>query len=300
LLASAVLAGLVVPLASAGRTPPRRRPAAASSAASKLKKLQKEVAALQQQVDQLEGKSGPAGPVGLTGAQGPPGSPGSTPTCQGNGSGDEMVAAGAVCIDKYEDSVWSSPTGGVQYGVNTDDYPCSDNGQDCTNIYARSVPGVKPSVQISFFQAQQALANVGKRLPTNAEWQQAVAGTPDTSVCNSSGVTSVRDTAADPACVSRFGAVDMIGNVEEWTADWDETVGTGTVPSCVSWPAPFGVSDSSCVGSAPGDATTTKLRFPGVFMRGGSALGDGGAFAVQTGRVPSDDSGGFVGFRGAR
>src|SRR5256885_10575002 len=35
----------------------------------------------------------------------------------------------------------------------------------------------------TYFQAQQALANSGKRLPTNAEWQAAVAGTPHSSAC---------------------------------------------------------------------------------------------------------------------
>ena len=91
----------------------------------------------------------------------------------------DMVSVGGFCIDKYEASVWDSPTGTTQYGVGVDDYPCSDNGQNCTNIYARSVAGVLPSAWITWFQAQQACHNVGKRLPTNAEWQQAVAGTPD-------------------------------------------------------------------------------------------------------------------------
>src|SRR5438874_617328 len=70
--------------------------------------------------------------------------------------------------------------GGTQYGVSSADYPCLANGNDCKGkIYARSVAGVTPSRSITWFQAQQALANSGKRLPTNAEWQQAAAGTPD-------------------------------------------------------------------------------------------------------------------------
>lgn len=60
-----------------------------------------------------------------------------------------MVNVGPVCIDKYETSVWSSPTGGTQYGVSSDNYPCDDNGQNCTNIYARSVAGVTPSAFIT-------------------------------------------------------------------------------------------------------------------------------------------------------
>ena len=55
-----------------------------------------------------------------------------------------MVEVGPTCIDKYEASVWSSPTGGTQYGTTGDDYPCNDSGQNCTNIYARSVRGSLP------------------------------------------------------------------------------------------------------------------------------------------------------------
>ncbi len=66
---------------------------------------------------------------------------------------------------------------------------CADNGQGCKAgtagaIYARSVPGVTPSRFITYFQAQQALANSGKRLPSNAEWQQAVVSTSDSTICN--------------------------------------------------------------------------------------------------------------------
>src|SRR5262249_8027121 len=145
----------------------------------KFTKLKQQVQALQQQVDALARQPGPQGPAGTA------------PACQGNGSGDEMVAAGAVCIDKYEVSVWSSPTGGTQYGASSDNYPvaCTDTGQGCKagsagEIYARSVPGVTPSGNITYFQAQAALANVGKRLPSNAEWQQAAAGTPESTACN--------------------------------------------------------------------------------------------------------------------
>ena len=59
--------------------------------------------------------------------------------------------------------------GAIQRGVSSDDYPCNDNGNDCTNIYAVSIPGVTPSAFITWFQAQAAAANSGKRLLTNAE-----------------------------------------------------------------------------------------------------------------------------------
>ena len=100
-----------------------------------------------------------------------------------------MVPVGPICVDQFEASVWSKPPKvngspqGTQLGVTTDDYTtsagCSNHGNDCTSIFAASVPGVPPSRIITWFQAQQACANVGKRLLTNAEWQMAAAGTLD-------------------------------------------------------------------------------------------------------------------------
>ena len=34
-----------------------------------------------------------------------------------SGCPSDMVTVGPTCIDRYEASVWSSPTGGTQYGV---------------------------------------------------------------------------------------------------------------------------------------------------------------------------------------
>ena len=199
-----------------------------------------------------------------------------------------MVKVGPTCIDRYEDSLWTSPTGGTEI---TGPVPCNANGQDCSNIYARSVPGVKPAAHITWFQAQQALVNSGKRLPNNAEWQAAVAGTPDSTACNVS-TGSVQNTGAGAGCVSRFGAFDMVGNVWEWVADWgDQAAG------CATWPSGFG-SDSSCVGLGEGE---TNSRFPGALIRGGNwVFGTAaGAFAVYARYQPSDSSS-DIGFRGAR
>jgi hypothetical protein len=239
------------------------------------------------------------GPQGPPGAQGPPGPAGAAPACAGNGSGDTMVSAGAVCIDRYEVSVWSTPTGGTQYGATSDDYPaaCTDSGQGCKagsagEIYARSVAGVTPSSRITWFQAQQALANSGKRLPSNAEWQQAVAGTPDSSACNVSTLV-VAATGANVGCISNHDANDMVGNLWEWVGDW--------VPAsnaCPGWGAvgTFSSDDSMCLSGA-----STTATGPGALYRGGSFSPSSGAgpFAVLGVNRPSDlDSG--IGFRGAR
>src|SRR5262249_2684704 len=118
----------------------------------------------------------------------------------------DAVVSGTVCMDKYEASVWRVPdaaatnaplvkkiqqgranladllgAGATPLGAQLDDYaPCADSGQNCTNdVYAVSLPGVIPSAYLTWFQAQAACRNSRKRLPSNAEWQAAVAGSPD-------------------------------------------------------------------------------------------------------------------------
>lgn len=163
----------------------------------------------------------------------------------------DAVVSGTVCMDRYEASVWriANPTttnkalvkkiqagkarlvdltkaGATQLGTASDDYtPCADNGTGCADVFALSLPGVTPTSWATWFQAQQACKNARKRLPSNAEWQAAVAGTPGpgpdngTTDCatNSAGVAL---TGARSACVSSDGAFDMVGNLYEWVADW--------------------------------------------------------------------------------
>jgi formylglycine-generating enzyme required for sulfatase activity len=210
-----------------------------------------------------------------------------------------MVKAGPVCIDKFEASVWSKPNGGTRYGASSDNYPCADNGQNCKGrIFARSVAGVKPSRFITWFQAQQALANSGKRLPTNAEWQMAVAGTPDpgpdngTTNCNTTNQGSGQDptnTGSRSACVSARGVHDMVGNLLEWVADW--------VPfssACPGWGS-FS-NDTMCLSGA-----STGVQAPGVLLRGGNFEfgSSAGPFAIEVGG-PALSSNNVIGFRGAR
>jgi formylglycine-generating enzyme required for sulfatase activity len=207
---------------------------------------------------------------------------------------DEMIRVGGVCIDKYEASIWDAPVGGNQI---TGAIPCSPNGQDCDNIWARSVAGVLPRASITWFQAQAALANSGKRLPTNAEWQMAVlgtqdpGGTPGAEDCNtmSSGPEWTGERAS---CVSRWGHHDMVGNVSEWVADWDEVAA-----GCEFWPPTFG-GDRTCIGRMDGDAGN---HIPGALVRGGDWSDGSGAgpFAVFSFSQPSGADQ-LIGFRGAR
>jgi sulfatase-modifying factor enzyme 1 len=238
-------------------------------------------------------------------------------TASANTCTPDSVSVGPLCVDKYEASVWeihgrstlipqirngtatadTLRTGAaIQRGVgDATDYPCDENGNDCDTIYAVSIPGVRPSANITWFQAQQACLNAGKRLLTNAEWQGAVAGTPDPGTdngstdCNISGLDSAVNTGSRAACVSRWGVFDMVGNLWEWVADWG-------VPSLFCAPELFpGTGDFNCL-------TGVDTSYgPGALLRGGS-FGYGalaGVFAVDGGSEPSwpDRK---IGFRCAR
>jgi len=240
----------------------------------------------------------------------------------------EAVSVGAVCVDKHEASVWRIPSptganaqivsklrqglvstadlikcGATQLGAVADDHaPCADDAQNCVNdIYAVSLPGVVPARFITWFQAQVACANAGKRLLTNAEWQMAATGTPDpgqddgVTDCNST--TEPKHLSEDPvrtgsrrSCISAFGAYDMVGNLAEWVADW-VPVPSGT--ACPGWGA-FS-DDVMCMAGAP-----KPLTGPGAVYRGGSfARGaEAGPLAVGEG-LPQVEAAG-IGFRCAR
>jgi formylglycine-generating enzyme required for sulfatase activity len=210
----------------------------------------------------------------------------------------DAVVSGTVCMDKFEASVWRvalpatankglvkkiqqgkatladlAKGGATQLGVASDDYaPCADSGQNCTNdIYAVSLPGVTPARSVTWFQAQVACKNARKRLPSNAEWQAAVAGTPDPGLdngstdCNTTSATfslpeDPVNTGSRSSCVSADGAFDMVGNLFEWVADW---VPRST--ACGMWSTDVSsTSDSQCLSGA---ATTGE---PGALLRGGS------------------------------
>jgi formylglycine-generating enzyme required for sulfatase activity len=160
-----------------------------------------------------------------------------------------------------------------------------------------SLPSTTPSTRITWFQAQEACANAGKRLPTSAEWQVGANGTPDPGPddgltdCNTASAFKALPTGSRAGCVSARGAFDMVGNVYEWVADW-----VPRATGCGSWsPGVSPTGDELCLTEA---ATTGE---PGALIRGGF-FGSGplaGPHAVLGSNEPSGLNA-IVGFRCAR
>jgi hypothetical protein len=232
----------------------------------------------------------------------------------------DSVVSGTVCMDTYEASVWRVPGpttinkslvakiqqgnataalltagGATHLGIGvTDDYaPCADSGENCTDdIYAVSLPGVPPSANITWFQAQAACENARKRLPSSAEWQAAVIGTPDpgpdngTTDCNTNSAAAAVNTGSRSSCKSADGAFDMAGNLYEWVADWLPRPTT-----CGTWSA--GVSPTGDDQCLLGAATTGE---PGTLLRGGdftSGTGAGPLAVIVAGPSNADVVAGF-------
>jgi formylglycine-generating enzyme required for sulfatase activity len=152
-------------------------------------------------------------------------------------------------------------------------------------VYAVSIPGVHPSACITWFQANQACLLSGKRLVTNREWQGAAAGTPDPGTdngstdCNISARDAV-NTGSRSSCKSSWGVFDMVGNVDEWVADWADQE-----TNCTDWTSQTGIAggDRSCFGGPGNINGLPELSIPGALIRGGSffSFGSGaGVFAV--------------------
>jgi hypothetical protein len=218
---------------------------------------------------------------------------------------------GPTCVDKYEASTWQidpSNTGlvaKVQDGTVTladltaaGATPLCDSPGDGTfpsafpatgqwtslpgtnppspGVYAVSVAGAIPSQCTTWFQAAQACRLAGKRLLTNLEWQDAAAGTPDPGTDNGTTDCSVATSTLVPtgsrtSCVSAWGAFDMVGNADEWVADWADMANAN---SCRTWTTLGYLSlanDSLCFGGS-GDLADSEYSglqaIPAALRRG--------------------------------
>ncbi len=240
---------------------------------------------------------------------------------------DHMVRVGDLWIDRYEAvvvdaSVWNdgrcSGTSGNVYGTTGPGFPATfpENGSWTAPLHACSRAGGLPSRYVSWFQANQACALSGKHLPSMAEWQVAVGGTPDPGAhdgltdtrCNTDS-SGTRATGGATNCTSRYGAEDMVGNLCEWVGMWAMEPGFNGTPTL--WPTNTGYGGDGYYrggdvtgppngsdGSHENGDHTAVLHLPSAVILGGGFRDQAraGSFTVGLGYAPSY-VGEAVGFR---
>ncbi len=128
--------------------------------------------------------------------------------------GSVLVAYGdhAVCMDLFEASpsakcLFREPKSELETEVNIAESKCVPTIEE----------GLSPWRFVSYTEAAQLCARVGKRLPTNKEWYLAALGTTDVSRCTLQADLPILAIAND--CSTAAGVYNLVGNVWEWVSD---------------------------------------------------------------------------------
>lgn len=147
----------------------------------------------------------PAGPFWMGLDELPP----DTPWGQDDARPKHQVTLPAFYIDRHE----------VTYG----DYQKYD-----PNLRIPGRTAKFPVTDVTWFDADRYCQSIGKRLPTEAEWEKAARGTDarpypwgdrfDPKKTNTG--LSLMPAGANPSDKSPYGVFDMSGNVSEWTDSW--------------------------------------------------------------------------------